>query len=127
MKDKKITIVSLVEKSSLYQYIWGTTSRQFMMDKEIINVILVEAHQDSPWRAKNYKCDSCGKSFTSAGYLKMHINVVHEGHRNHKCDSCGNSFTQSGPLKNHIKTIHDRQRNYNCDSCGKSFSKSGHL
>ena len=29
---------------------------------------------------KNYKCDSCGKSFNQAGNLKRHIKSVHNGH-----------------------------------------------
>ena len=91
-----------------------------MRDKEITNVILVEnplsghlnrhimtLHEEQ----RNYKCDSCGKSFTSAHWLKNHVNILHEGQRNYKCDSCEKSFTQSGSLNNHIKTLHEEQRN----------------
>ena len=37
----------------------------------------------------NYKCESCGKSFSSAQILKKHIHTIHEGHKDHKCDTCG--------------------------------------
>ena len=43
---------------------------------------------------KNYKCESCGKSFSIAGYLKRHIQIVHEEHKDHKCESCGKSFSK---------------------------------
>ena len=67
------------------------------------------------------KCESCGKSFSNAGYLKRHIRIVHEGH---KCESCGNSFSQAQFLKKHIYMVHEGQ---NCESCGKSFSNTGSL
>ena len=76
---------------------------------------------------RNYKYDSCAKSFTQSGSLKHHIKTIHEEQRNYKCDSCEKSFTVSGHLKIHIKTIHEGQRKYKCDSCEKSFTTSGHL
>ena len=56
---------------------------------------------------KNRKCESCGKSFSAAQYLKKHIHTVHEGHKDHKCESCGKSFSQAGNLKRHIHTVHE--------------------
>ena len=35
--------------------------------------------------AKDFKCESCEKSFTSSGYLKKHIHTVHEEHKDSKC------------------------------------------
>ena len=64
---------------------------------------------------KDFKCDPCGKSFTSAGYLRKHIKTIHEVQKNFKCDSCGKSFTQASNL---MKTIHVDQRYFKCDSCG---------
>ena len=48
-------------------------------------------HQDAHQicKQKKYKCDSCGKSFTASGSLKIHISTIHEAQRNYKCDSCG--------------------------------------
>ena len=59
---------------------------------------------------KDYKCESCGESFTSAKDLKRHIHTVHEGHKDHKCESCGKSFSQSGSLKKHIHKVHKGQK-----------------
>ena len=33
----------------------------------------------------SYKCESCGKSFSHAHNLKVHINTVHKGHKDFKC------------------------------------------
>ena len=53
------------------------------------------------------ECESCGKVFSRAGYLKIHISSVHNGQKDHKCDSCGKSFSQSGNLKRHINSAHN--------------------
>ena len=34
------------------------------------------------------------------------IPTVHEGHKDYKCESCGNSFSQKEHLKKHIHTVH---------------------
>ena len=56
---------------------------------------------------KNYKCESCEKSFTASGGLKYHMETLHEGHRNNKCYSCRKSFTSLHALKYHIMTVHE--------------------
>ena len=53
---------------------------------------------------KDYRCESCGKSFTQVGSLNKHIHTVHEGHKDHKCESCDKSFIDARTLKNHIDT-----------------------
>ena len=45
---------------------------------------------------KDFICGSCGKSFTQASYLRLHIKTLHEGH----------NFLPN--LRGHIKTIHER-------------------
>ena len=61
---------------------------------------------------RQFNCDSCEKSFTLAGHLKIHMMSIHEGQRNYKCKSCGNTFTQAGSLKTHIKSIHKVEKNH---------------
>ena len=71
---------------------------------------------DSMERIHNKKnfCDTCGKSFSQAGYLKKHIYTIHEGHIDHKCESCGKSFSQAGNLKKHIHTVHEGHKDHKC-------------
>ena len=56
---------------------------------------------------KDHKCVSCGKAFSDAGKLKMHINTVHNGKKDHKCDLCEKSFSHAGSLKRHINLVHN--------------------
>ena len=67
---------------------------------------------------KNYKCDYCGKSFSHAGYLKRHIQIIHDAPKEKKtaktlntCESCGNSFSRASSLKRHIHTVHETNKN----------------
>ena len=64
---------------------------------------------------KQYKCKSCGNSFSHADALKQHIYIIHEGRKDFKCDSCGKSFSLADLLKGHN---HEDK----CDSCGTAFS-----
>ena len=95
--------------------------------QRILNIHIKTDHGGRKLR-KDYKCESCGKSLSTAQNLKKHIHILHEaGHKNHKCESCGNSFFQAGDLKRHILTVHEGHKDYKCESCGKSFSHSGDL
>ena len=71
MQTTMITNVNLVENHFLQQDLWRNTSTQFMKGQ------------------KDFKCESCGKSFSQTGDLKRHINTIHEGHKDYKCESCG--------------------------------------
>ena len=92
---------------------------------------------------------SCGKSFTTASYLKKHIYSIHEGHKDYKFKSedglihhskihnekniknkaykcnyestykCMKSFDTKHQLKTHKTTVHEKS--FNCNICIKAF------
>ena len=37
---------------------------------------------------------------------ELQNHVIHEGLKDYKCESCGKSFSQRGNLRNHIKKVH---------------------
>ena len=44
-------------------------------------------------------------------------------HGCHKCESCGKLFSEAGYLKFHIHTIHDRCKDYNVNPVANPFLK----
>ena len=84
-------------------------------------------HQESQ---RNFKCDSCGKSFKQLKALNEdeHIKKIHEGleQKRHEYGSCGKSCSESRNLNQHINTIHVEQRNFQ-KYCEKSLSRKDAL
>ena len=76
---------------------------------------------------KDYKCDSCGKSFVQPGVLRRHTITVYEGHKDFECDSCVKAFTEAGSLTRHIKTVHEHRKDFLGETCGKSFTDATKL
>ena len=93
---------------------------------------------------KNYKCESCGKTFAQGGHLNMHIHTVHEDHKDYITLS-SNCFEETHlynswrlqelqiwvmwkklsalhHLKDQIKTVHDGRKDHKCDICNKNFA-----
>ena len=54
---------------------------------------------------RNYKCDFCGKSFTT--YIRKSEEAKEEEQSNYKCQLCEKLFSQGISLKTHIKRILD--------------------
>ena len=91
----------------------------------------IQSLQDS-----NYKCHSCGKSFSHEQNLKKHsheiLHTVHEASKDHKCESCGKSFSEGRKLKKHIQRVHNNKRmnvalslqltKFKCEICKKEIT-----
>ena len=48
--------------------------------------------------------------------------LKNDGHKNYKCDSCDKSFTRTHRLRNHVRKIHEGYEDYKCEFCGKSLT-----
>ena len=71
----------------------------------------------------DYKCESCGKSFSQKQTLRNHIHTIHEGHKDYKCETCGKSFAERGTLAKHIRIIHEGvKESFQCTQCAEIFT-----
>ena len=58
---------------------------------------------------KDFKCDTCGKVFSHARNLKVHVQTVHQGQKDFKCDTCGKAFGHASHLKRHMQADHQHR------------------
>lgn len=74
----------------------------------------------SPGEKRRYKCQTCGRRFTTKQTMETHM-LIHNGHW--MCHTCGKTFATKTVLKNHLVT-HTGERDYKCEHCGKAYRQS---
>lgn len=74
---------------------------------------------------KPFKCDRCGKRFTTEYLYKEHLGK-HAGDKPYKCEMCPKQFNHKTDLRRHL-CLHSGEKPYTCDVCGKGFIRKDHM
>lgn len=92
-----------------------------MLCKRALRIHMLQHDQT----AKQFHCETCGKSFLTLRKLEIHRST-HLDERNHKCSYCDATFKTKNGLAIH-SNIHTEAKVYECKICLKSFLHSGSL
>ncbi|CAG2112165.1 unnamed protein product [Medioppia subpectinata] len=79
-------------------------------------------------KERAYKCEECGKRFTTAHYLRVHKKIHTEDSRKYRCSwvGCDSTFRTKQRLLVHMQS-HEQLRQYPCDECDLRFNNRGSL
>lgn len=87
------------------------------------------------YRADQYRCGSCPRSFSWRPALYRHKAVAHPDARplsdpearRYPCENCSKVFSDPSNLQRHIRSHHVGARSHACSECGKTFATSSGL
>lgn len=89
-------------------------------------VVNLSAHQKQH-TVSDWTCSVCRKSFSSKGYLVVHMRI-HTGYRPYKCSdsACDQRFVSTSDRNKH-STIHLKEKPFQCTVCHKGFRRKVEL
>ena len=78
--------------------------------------------------ANDLDCKVCGKSYTNASRMRLHIQQKHIGVTNYQCTTCYKYYVNEQTLATHISRAHDPNKvQFTCGKCKKGYPTEGDL
>ena len=81
---------------------------------QVLGVVPTAISESAQIGVREFKCDYCGKNYSSANSLKTHIKW-HTGDLKHKCSYCDKKFRNHSELRRHemvhTGNIYDNNKN----------------
>ena len=93
-------------------------------------------------KKRNYKCESCGRTFIKTKYLKRHISSIHEGQKTESetmklandkekskvtifdCNLCKKSYLEKPKMIRHMNIVHKGLKEFFCKLCDKIYVRN---
>merc|ERR1719510_1254414 len=78
-----------------------------------LNAPKSEDIQISTYTGNKKTCPICGITFRidrGVGYLRRHIEAVHEGKKRFQCDICKKQFAEKTNLNRHVSSVHEGKK-----------------
>ena len=95
---------------------------EFFNSMEVLKYHLYEKHG----RCDIDVCDICGIILKGAGSARKH-RQIHLGIKAFKCNECGKDFTTKLNLKHHVSVVHMKIKKISCTECDYKTSHKSHL
>ena len=77
--------------------------------------------------SSDLECKVCGKVYSSASRLRLHMQQKHIGITNYQCPTCKKYYVNEQSLQAHIGRGHDVTKTFKCTHCTKSFATANQL
>ncbi|XP_055374529.1 gastrula zinc finger protein xFG20-1-like [Condylostylus longicornis] len=95
-------------------------------EKRFVNEIALKSHAIRHTSPRQYKCETCNKSFIYQHRLEEHIKIYHVNGRIFKCETCEKRFFDKHTLERH-QVVHSAEKPFICDECPAKFSRERSL
>lgn len=117
-KDLLIAHISTHNQSFCCDYCGKFFSTHRLMEKHILQHVYGKPLVEK----KKILCELCSQ-FVQSDRLKRHIYIYHSKAKNYKCNLCGKEFKYSNSFNDHVD-IHQNTPKYKCEYCFRNFFNS---
>ncbi|CAK1554349.1 unnamed protein product [Leptosia nina] len=89
-------------------------------DAGFVNIKQLRGHAESH-KTGTYKCEVCGKIFSTIRACSFHVNRVHRNSFVNKCGYCSQVFKECRQKQKHQLEVHGIGAVMNCEYCDRTF------